>query len=466
VKIIKEEILEKFEKFSKSYEDNKGGEKLIALQNYFNKYNISNKYIKGQGLIVNNIDNPRIILVSHIDLIKKFQKGFLKSKTFFIDSNNVTGALDNTLTNAVAVLILKELISNNINDIELILTEGEEIGFIGMKNYLKNNKAKSKGALFVNLDVTNEGYREKMDISIEYDKPSFGIVKKVCNIFKGDNIHYTNDRVCDDTDAIINANCHGFSFCIPTKGTIHSYKNSCRISSIEPYANSLLKLLTNLKPLKEELTSDIYGFNLELALKEDITSLEELNNKTNKSHSKEIESLFDYNYETEDYDYNDSYNDSIDIEELEEIEEEEDYNSIIDKNIFHYDISSKPWKYLEQIYGKDFCDMYHKLSQKIGFNIMKFIYYIDTMDIYSIKDIILFNILSSDILKYSSEEFLILLKYLIQLEEDSFYNPFTVKDLTEDINLSEDIISNLLKSLISYDLITQNGEEYSFMLDN
>lgn len=237
------EIIYLFAEIAKPFKDKIGGEKLDSIQSWLNKRNISNKYIPGIGKIVNQVESPRIILVSHIDLIRKFQKGFEEGNTHsFLTTKNdkyiIQGGLDNTITNSVALLAIEHLLKNNYSDVELVLTEGEEVGMIGMSNYIKEFTDKSNNAFFINLDVTNEGW--KQNASVEYDKPSFTMLKQLQNILSDHDAYFTHERVCDDTDAINRHGCAGFSFCIPTKDIIHSYENKAYIHTLEGYFDGIV----------------------------------------------------------------------------------------------------------------------------------------------------------------------------------------------------------------------------------
>lgn len=258
------EITELFELISKPIEDKVGGEKLFIMREWLHANNVESEWIPGIGLIVNKQDNPRITLVSHMDLIKKFQKGFAKNETFEVDSKFITGALDNTLTNVMSLLLIKELVSDKNSDIEFFFSEGEEVGLVGMNNYLKEFPEKSKNTFFVNLDVTNDGWGKA--VSLEYDKPDFETIKQLQNILASYNIHYQVERVGDDMSAIVRKGYKGFSYCIPTKGVIHSYKNKCKINLIEEFYNSLKDLILSLKIEHEYSVFDSDYFDL--AIKE------------------------------------------------------------------------------------------------------------------------------------------------------------------------------------------------------
>lgn len=266
-------IIKIFINLSKPYDNNtiNNNLKLEYIKKFFDSKGISSEYIPGQGLIVNKQENPRLVCVSHIDLINLFNIEFallkneedlafnemldsinLEESSFSVKGvckiNNgfITGALDNTITNAVALLVCEELISNGINDIEFFFSEMEEIGLIGMKNYLKNNSVKSKKTFFVNLDVTNEGHYST-HISVEFDKARTHILNHLKKNLNEDIVHYTGIRYCDDIDAVISAKCNGVSFCLPTKGNIHSYENMAKLKSLLPYKEGLYKILSTLK---------------------------------------------------------------------------------------------------------------------------------------------------------------------------------------------------------------------------
>jgi hypothetical protein len=277
------EILELFELIAKPFKDREGGPKLDIIQEYLKDLNIKSEYEPGIGLIINKKENPEITVVSHMDLINKFQKGFENGTTFTIEEGYIKGALDNTLTNAVALVVFKDILNENPDkNIELFLSEGEEVGLIGISNYLEKYNKKSKNTFFINLDVTNDSWG--YDISIEYDKPDFLTVKNIQEKLNELNINIQGQRFCDDTDAINSKNCKGFSFCIPTLKTIHSYKNKAKQSSIYPYYKGL-KILTNSMNINHEEYNCFNKYNMDIALKEkNINSFNKNITKTNYSY--------------------------------------------------------------------------------------------------------------------------------------------------------------------------------------
>jgi hypothetical protein len=271
-------IIDLFAEIAKPFKDKEGGPKLDAVQKWLNDRELVHEYIPGIGTIINPLENPRIILVSHMDLIRKFQKGFAEGNTHQLVTSNkgveqIKGALDNTITNAVALLALEELLERNITDIELVLTEGEEVGMHGMEAYIKAHPLKSRASFFVNLDVTNEGW--KKHISIEFDKPSFHILKRFQQLLETEHTHYTTSRVGDDTDAILENDCFGFSYCLPTKETIHSYENKATLESLTGYFNGLVSILEHLDITGYDETFKTWHFKKALELN-DFTEFDEL----------------------------------------------------------------------------------------------------------------------------------------------------------------------------------------------
>lgn len=273
-----QQIIDLFGNLCLPFVDKIGGEKQEYAQQWLSNHGIENEYIPGIGIIANKQENPRIVLVSHIDLIKKFRKGFIEGRTFEIEGNILRGALDNTITNSVALWAFKHIIDQGVQDVELLLSEGEEVGMVGMDAYIKALKLKSKNTFFLNLDVTNEGYNQHC--SVEYDKPNFEIFKKIeLHLDQAEiDSFYTHYRVGDDTDAVIKHNCAGLSYCIPTDKTIHSYKNECLISSIDPYYRGLVSLLINLTYSNPE--SNFKGYHLSLA--KTVETFEELEEEIKK----------------------------------------------------------------------------------------------------------------------------------------------------------------------------------------
>jgi len=252
------EILKIMSLISKPFKNGQG-EKEATIINILKSKNPI--YMEGIGIIVPAKKTRKIVVVSHIDLIKKFNKGFSVDKTFLLkkDENKIIGALDNTLTNAVLIETIKNLEKQGLDDnIEYLFTENEEIDLGGMKNYMILNKEFIKDIFFINLDVTYENWGHPA--SIEYDNPSFNICKQIKSKIKDQNI--TIDRDEDDLSAVLRNKGYGFSYCVPTKGNIHSYNNYANLDQIEKYKLNLEILLTAIN--FEEKEKDIFRENIRL----------------------------------------------------------------------------------------------------------------------------------------------------------------------------------------------------------
>lgn len=247
------------------------------------------EYHEKIGIIVPTIGGvePVKVVVSHMDLIPLFNKGFEKDRRYEIiqDENQedvIVGALDNTITNAALLLAIQELRENGeAHDVEFVFTEGEEIGFLGMIEYLKQ---RSKEPFFINLDVTNDN--AKKHASIEYDHPNYHVCKQIKDALG--KAGFQKERVDDDFDAIKRVGGKGFSYCLPTYKNIHSYKNSTHVSKLEPYYEGLKWLITSLDVSKREF--NIIEHSIKKALyHDDYKSFKKAEKKLKKSLEKQRE---------------------------------------------------------------------------------------------------------------------------------------------------------------------------------
>ena len=222
---------------------NNGGEKLQAILEELKNNPLKKEYIPGTGLIINKIKNPRVVIVSHMDLISIFNEGFMNGYTAGKKTINneryMIGALDNTITNAALLKLIKE---NPKEDIVYFFSEFEERGMIGISSFM-DMFPEYKNAFFINLDVTNDGVGSFC--SVEYDDYQENKAKVAMECLHGLDDrppHLQTIRFCDDMDAILAKGGHGFSYCLPTEGIIHSYKNKTLIRNLEPYYQGLKNL--------------------------------------------------------------------------------------------------------------------------------------------------------------------------------------------------------------------------------
>lgn len=245
--MTQQKIIDLFQNIALPFKDRAGGPKADAICEWLGERDIPCDYYPGTGIVANFSPDPneapRMVLMTHMDLIKTFQKGFANKITCEIRDKYIIGGLDNTITNAVALLVFEKLWKEKIRDICLFFSEGEEVGCIGAMDFFDKTYIALRESFIVNLDVTNEGWGKSA--SIEYDKPNPSICRQVVDMF-GEGVFYTTERECDDTHATNHYNLNGFSFCLPTKGLIHSYNNRAKLSSLEPYAANLLRLLKEL----------------------------------------------------------------------------------------------------------------------------------------------------------------------------------------------------------------------------
>lgn len=247
-----ENILDYFKAIAKPFTNDVGGEKEEAIHAFFEEKGLSCEYIQGVGLIVNKQENPRVVLVSHMDLVPPFNRGFSEGRDFNIVNDMVVGALDNTLTNACAMHVFSDLIKSGVNDVELFFSEWEEAGLRGMRAYLQMFNEKSENTFFVNLDVTNDGWGKHM--SIEFDRPNSIVLEQTKEALSHLDPHIQFSRFTDDTSAIVGMGFAGYSFCIPTLNYCHSYDSSAKVESIEPYCDGLYSVLKSVeKPTIYEL---------------------------------------------------------------------------------------------------------------------------------------------------------------------------------------------------------------------
>jgi len=240
---------------------------------------------KDIGVIVKAKKDHNITILSHLDLIQAFYKGFWSNKTLIYDSKTqiVRGALDNTITNAVVIDLL---LSGNIPpNVEIVFTNDEEIDMNASAKYARKNKVS-----YINLDVTNE-FKNK-SVSIEYDKPNSDTLYALTTLFKGDDVGYTSYRVADDLDSVVSQNLNGLSFCLPTRKTIHSWKNETTLQQIEKYRDLLKKLLANLPTFKKQNLNKISKNVLSCSSANGMIKLSPIKKKKNKF----IPQLFDEEY--------------------------------------------------------------------------------------------------------------------------------------------------------------------------
>ena len=161
----------------------------------FNMANIESVWDNDLGFIIHSENRTEKTVVSHMDLIPSFNKGFKNNKVYKIEDDKLVGALDNTFTNAV---VINSILNKQNKETSYLFTLDEETSQHAIRDYMKRFGTEQ---FIINLDVTNEGM--KHNVAIEYDEPCYHICKQIDNNMK--KAFFTTDRVCDDLDEVIKA---------------------------------------------------------------------------------------------------------------------------------------------------------------------------------------------------------------------------------------------------------------------
>ena len=231
--------------------------------------NSAYKRVKTEGLFhlysVKSIDeiNESVIIVStHVDCERSITKCFFSR----IDQYMMLGTFDNAITNAAIVYnMLQGKLPENVL---IAFTGDEEEGGRGAKDLIRYIKKKQLDVLniFV-LDVTEEGWQNGADFTIENDFWNYSFGKKLIEVVKmtgykwnyvpGDS-YAIPDYIPKDVIIPVEAyddeswdyneeNIPCFSFCLPTKGEMHSNDGILtRITSFECYTDMLQIMLSSL----------------------------------------------------------------------------------------------------------------------------------------------------------------------------------------------------------------------------
>ena len=246
----------------------------IIVANSFNqelKANKNNKAIKEK---LKEVD---LIVVSHIDMISKFNQADVLNdfKENFEKLNDyedtISGPLDNTITNATLLALLSlrvENLGDDCKDVMAIFSIGEEDiserGFKeknGMKKFMDKFADNLKDDVkFINLDVTAMEYHdykndEKIVAFIEYDDTfvknklenhKYSKLDIFENLDIDENIMFCDysdeEGTSDDLEEIVlYEDVFGFTLGLNTYGTIHSLKNRTTVRNIDSYFNQLNK---------------------------------------------------------------------------------------------------------------------------------------------------------------------------------------------------------------------------------
>lgn len=256
----------------------------------------SNKFekdISAEKAIRSKLQEINLLVVSHIDNIKEFNtigvqekspKQLLSIKGYEEHDNTITGALDNTMTNAILLSIMQMRQVNfgdDCNDVMFFFSIGEEDAdergfdesngvskFMAMfhKNILENN------IKVINLDVTSQEYHEykndtKTPLFIEYDNTlkdeklrALEKYSPLASFMMYDELlddiqfcDYGEDGTGDDLEDITKYDIWGVTIALNTYGEIHSKKNFTYMKHIDKYFNFLHNLILSLRDISNDI---------------------------------------------------------------------------------------------------------------------------------------------------------------------------------------------------------------------
>ncbi len=237
--------------------------------------------------IQSKLKETSLLVISHIDNIKEFNesklqeelpKQLLDIKGYEEHYQKISGALDNTLLNAILLSIMqmrKVNFDDECSEVMFFFSIGEENsderGFeecTGVSNFMKefHQDLIKNNTKVINLDVTAQEYHEyKLDkdiaVFIEYDKSlqkeklkeenrysplaSFVLFEKL-----SDDIQfcdYGEDGTSDDLEDVTKYDVWGVTIGLNTYGEIHSSENYTYMKHIDKYFNFLHQLILFLK---------------------------------------------------------------------------------------------------------------------------------------------------------------------------------------------------------------------------
>lgn len=93
-----------------------------------------------KNIVVPSKKAPKVLLVAHHDIVSG-SKGY---------NDNGSGI-------AILLECIKYIKKNNIDDVEIVFTDKEEIGGIGMENYIRQYRHRISDAFAINVDVCGLG---------------------------------------------------------------------------------------------------------------------------------------------------------------------------------------------------------------------------------------------------------------------------------------------------------------------
>ena len=208
---------------------------------------------------VSEIDEPVVIVSSHVDCERHITKCFAAKK----EDNILLGTFDNAITNAAIVYLM--LLGSLPENVLVAFTGDEEENSRGAKDICRFIQKNDLDILniFV-LDVTEEGWKTEADFTVENDFWDEEFGEKVIELAnqtgypwnyvpgEPDDIpeYIPKERIIhveayeDESWEYDEADISCFSFCLPSKGNMHSDTGIfIRESSFRRYTEVLGKIL-------------------------------------------------------------------------------------------------------------------------------------------------------------------------------------------------------------------------------
>ena len=185
---------------------------------------------------LHEIQEPITLISSHVDTHRNITKPFSEIR----EEKKLYGTYDNSITNAaVLTLMLEDRLSDKV---VIAFTGNEEngmLGAIGLGKYLKDKKIQAN---VIVTDVTDRGYKGKNVFSLENRCHSAKWTHSVRDILNNLDFKWKleDNYEDDETCAYYSHGYECFSFCIPTKGKMHSNSGlKTRISTYDKYIEAL-----------------------------------------------------------------------------------------------------------------------------------------------------------------------------------------------------------------------------------
>lgn len=185
---------------------------------------------------IKEISEPLTVISSHVDTHREITKPFSEMR----EERKLYGTYDNSITNAAVLTLMLE---NRLPDTVVVaFTGNEEYGMQGasdLSEYLNDERIHAN---VIVTDVTHRGYKGKNAFSFENSCHSDIWTMKVKDaMHKSDFTWKLEDNYGDDeTYAYSRHGLECFSFCIPTKGQMHSNAGlKTRISTYDKYIEAL-----------------------------------------------------------------------------------------------------------------------------------------------------------------------------------------------------------------------------------